>query len=60
MVCIKGAHMPTRRTLELMVITVVLMQPVLSMVKLWSVKAMGTAKEGTVLHGAGQIGSVIF
>lgn len=52
--------MPTRRTFELVVITIVLMQPVLAMAKLWSVKTMGTAKEGTVLHGAGQIGSVIF
>lgn len=52
--------MPTRRTLELMVVTVVLMAPVLAMAKLWSVKTMATAKEGSVLHGAAEIGSVIF
>lgn len=52
--------MPTRRMLELTVVTVLLMAPVLAMAKLWSVKTLGTAKEGTVMHGAAEIGSVIF
>jgi len=52
--------MPTRRTLELMIVTVLLVQPVFAMIKLWSIKTAATSREGTVIHGAAEIGSVIF
>ena len=52
--------MPTRRTFELVVAVVLLSKPVFGMVKLWSVKTLGTTKPGTVLHGVAEIGSVIF
>jgi hypothetical protein len=51
---------PTRRTLELVVITVLAVQPVFGMVKLWSIRALAQSRKGTVLHGAAEIGSVIF
>jgi hypothetical protein len=52
--------MPTRRTLELIVVSVIAMKPVFGMVKLWSIRTLATAPRGTVLHGAAEIGSVIF
>ena len=35
--------MPSRRTMELIVVTVVLMQPVLSMWRIWSAKHLATS-----------------
>ncbi len=52
--------MPTRRTLELIVITVLASKPVFGMIKLWSIRTLATSPEGSVLHGAAEIGSVIF
>jgi hypothetical protein len=52
--------MPTRRTLELVVIAIIATKPVFGMVKLWSIRTLATAPRGTVLHGAAEIGSVIF
>jgi hypothetical protein len=52
--------MPTRRTLELIVITVIAVQPVLAMAKLWSIRTLVTAPSGSVLHGVAELGSVIF
>jgi len=51
--------MPTRRTLELIVITVVLMHPVAALVKLWSHKTLATSPEGSVPHRAAEIGAVV-
>ena len=52
--------MPSRRTLELIVITILAAQPVFAMVKLWSIKTLATTQTGSVLHGAASLGSVIF
>jgi hypothetical protein len=52
--------MPTRRTLELVVITVLALQPVVAMAKLWSIKTLASAPNGTVLHGVAEVGSVVF
>lgn len=51
--------MPTRRTLELVVITVIALQPVMAMAKLWSIKTLATTPPGSILHGAAELGSVI-
>lgn len=51
---------PTRRTLELVVITVLLVQPVFAMAKLWSIRALAQTSQGSVLHGVAELGSVIF
>lgn len=52
--------MPSRRTLELVVIVVLALKPVTAMVKLWSIKTLNTAPPGSVLHGVAEIGSVVF
>jgi len=52
--------MPTRRTLELVVITILAAKPVFGMARLWSYKTLATAPEGSVLHGVAELGSVIF
>jgi hypothetical protein len=52
--------MPTRRTLELVVITVILLKPVSAMVRLWSIKTLASAPSGSIMHGAAELGSVIF
>jgi len=52
--------MPSRRTLELIVITILATKPVFGMVKLWSIRTLAEAPKGSVLRGAAEIGSVIF
>jgi hypothetical protein len=52
--------MPSRRTLELVVITVLALQPVVAMAKLWSIKTLASAPAGSILHGAAEVGSVVF
>ena len=51
--------MPTRRTMELIVITVVLMHPVVALAKLWAHKTLATSAEGSVSHESAKIVSVI-
>jgi hypothetical protein len=42
---------PTRRILELMIITGVLLHPVMGLARLWSMKTLATAPQGSVMHG---------
>jgi hypothetical protein len=51
--------MPTRRTLELIIVAAIALKPVFGMVRLWSHKTVATAPPGTVVHGAAEIGTVI-
>ena len=51
--------MPTRRTLELVVITIIATRPIFGMIKLWSHKTVATAPHGSVAKGAAEIGNVI-
>jgi hypothetical protein len=51
--------MPTRRTLELVVLTVVLMHPVVALARLWSHKTLATSPAGSVSHSTAEIVSVI-
>jgi hypothetical protein len=51
--------MPTRRTLELIVIASIALHPVIALVRLWSAKTLATAPAGTVAHGAAEIGHVV-
>ncbi len=51
--------MPTRRTMELIVVTVLLMKPVTALAKLWSHKTLGTTQPGTVVHGVAEVVTVI-
>lgn len=56
----RGGHVPSRRTLELVVITVLALQPVMAMAKLWAIRALAETQPGTVIHGVAEIGSVVF
>lgn len=51
--------MPTRRTLELIVVAVIAIRPVFGLVRLWSQKTMATTPQGTVAHGVAEIGNVV-
>lgn len=51
--------MPTRRTLELIVVAAVALHPVFALVKLWSHKTIATAPAGSVARGAAEIGNVV-
>lgn len=51
--------MPTRRTLELIVIAAIAIRPVFGMVRLWSHKTLATTPPGSVVHGVAEVGSVV-
>jgi hypothetical protein len=51
--------MPTRRVLGLVIVTMVAMQPVLGMIKLWATRKLGEATPGTVTHGTAEVLAVV-
>jgi hypothetical protein len=51
----KGGLMPTRRIMELVVITTVLIFPARATVRLWAKRQLGSQPEGTLLHGIGEV-----
>ena len=51
--------MPSRRTMELVVITVVLMQPVFALAKIWATKTLGSTQPGSVAHGTAEIVNLV-
>lgn len=51
--------MPTRRTMELVVITVLLMHPLTQLAKLWAHKALATSQPGSIAHGTAEVVNVI-
>jgi hypothetical protein len=53
------ARVPTKRTMELVVITVILLKPVTALARLWAHKTLGTAQPGSVSYGTAEIVSVI-
>lgn len=56
---LEDPHMPTRRTLELIVIASLALHPVVALVKLWSHKTLATTPPGSLAHGAAEIGAVV-
>ena len=50
--------MPTRRTMELIVITVLALKPVESLAKLWATKTLGTTQSG-LAHTTAEILNVV-
>lgn len=52
--------MPTRRTLELIVVAGLALRPVFALGKVWSHKTVVTAPVGSVMHGVASIGVVVF
>lgn len=51
--------MPTRRILELTVVTVIAMRPVFGLVKLWSRKTLDNSQPGSVSHGVAEVLTVV-
>lgn len=51
--------MPSRRILELIVVTTVAMRPVFGLVKLWSRKTLDSNAPGGVSHGLAEILTVV-
>lgn len=47
--------MPTRRIMELVVLTDVLLTPVRGMARIWAHKTLGTTQPGSLLHGVAEI-----
>jgi hypothetical protein len=52
--------MPTRRTLELIVVAGLALRPVFALGKVWSHKTVATSPEGSLMHGIASIGTVVF
>lgn len=51
--------MPTRRTLELIIVAAIAVKPVFALAKLWSHKTLVTSPPGSLAHGAAEIGAVV-
>lgn len=47
--------MPTRRIMELVIITSVALQPIYGMARIWGHKTLGTSQPGSILHGLAEI-----
>lgn len=52
--------MPTRRTMALIIVTVVAAHPVFALLKLWGSRTLADTEAGTIKHSAGQIAAVVF
>lgn len=52
--------MPTRRILELVVVTGLLMEPIVGLARLWTTKALRETRPGSLSHGTAELGAVIF
>lgn len=52
--------MPTRRTLELVVVAGIALRPVFALGKVWSHKTVAVAPRGSLMHGIASIGVVVF
>lgn len=51
--------MPTRRILEVSVLTVVLCKPIFGMLRLWAHRTLGSAQPSSIPHGIAEIVSVV-
>lgn len=51
--------MPTRRILELTVVSILLMKPVEGLVRLWATKALRETRPGSLSHGTAELSAVI-
>lgn len=51
--------MPSRRILELIVVTTVAMRPVFGLVRLWARKTLDSQNPGTVSHGLAEVLTVV-
>lgn len=47
--------MPTRRIMELVIITTVLIFPARQTVRIWAKRQLGSQPEGSIMHGIGEV-----
>ena len=51
--------MPTRRTLELIVVTIIAIKPVFGLVRLWSAKTLASSSPGSPSHQVAEVTHII-
>ena len=51
--------MPTRRTLELIVVTIIAIKPVFGLVRLWSAKTLASTPPGNPVHQVAEVTHII-
>lgn len=51
--------MPTRRILEVAVITVILMRPIFGLSRMWASKTMYVTQPGSLSHGVAEVVAVV-
>jgi len=51
--------MPTRRTLELIVVTVIAVKPVFGLIRLWSAKTLAQTPPSSVSHKAAEVAHIV-
>jgi len=52
--------MPTRRTMAVVIITMVAAKPVFGLIKCWAGRKLSDPQSGTLTNGAAQIAAVVF
>lgn len=51
--------MPTRRILEVIIVTGVLMRPAFGVLHLWGLKTLNTSPEDSFIHGVAEVVTVL-
>lgn len=51
--------MPTRRIMELTVLTVIAVRPAFGLARLWASKTLADTRRGEILHGVAEIVTVL-
>lgn len=54
-----GALVPTRRIMELTVLTVIAVRPAFGLARLWASKTLASTQRGNLIHGVAEIVTVL-
>jgi hypothetical protein len=55
----RGWILPTRRILELSIVTALLVRPAFGLARIWATKTLGTKRNGTISHSVAEIVAVV-
>lgn len=55
----EGGPVPTRRIMELTVLTVIAVRPAMGLARLWASKTLADTRRGNVMHGIAEIVTVL-
>jgi len=55
----RGGPVPTRRIMELTVLTVIAVRPAFGLARLWASKTLADTRRGELLHGVAEIVTVL-